>query len=102
MKVWKGLAKWREFTIVAQNSQHMLTKMKNRKGPRTLKQITSGIVTTVIYHIWNARNSMVFKQQLIPTEQSVQTIKEQFRGRILLFLNIISRKYSTHIDRLPE
>jgi len=77
----------------------MTASILRSKAPKAHKQITSAIYAAAIYFIWHARNQLLFKNQSIPAQITVTSIKEQIRHRIL-FLSTISNSYSSHVDVL--
>ncbi|KAJ8443270.1 hypothetical protein Cgig2_010165 [Carnegiea gigantea] len=68
-------------------------------GTRQQKQLTYAILTAGFYHIWQARNTLIFDRKLIPAHGQFQLTKEHIKQRIL-FLNSRSHTYSTYIDHI--
>ncbi|KAJ8436137.1 hypothetical protein Cgig2_033632 [Carnegiea gigantea] len=68
---WEVLSKWRQYIPIVQNSTQLLRELDKSKGPRTLKQITCAIISAIFYHIWSARNHLIFKKQQITALQII-------------------------------
>ncbi|KAJ8425797.1 hypothetical protein Cgig2_030534 [Carnegiea gigantea] len=74
--IWNELRQWWRYTSEVHNSSQLLRNLKHSKGARTLKQITSAIMTATFYYIWSARNHMIFKKQQIKAYQIAYLIKD--------------------------
>ncbi|KAJ8419237.1 LOW QUALITY PROTEIN: hypothetical protein Cgig2_028766 [Carnegiea gigantea] len=64
------------------------------KGDRGSRQITFAIFTAGIYHIWVARNTALFKHQIVPATTSIRNIQEQILHQVL-FSHSSTQKYSS-------
>ncbi|KAJ8433757.1 hypothetical protein Cgig2_026578 [Carnegiea gigantea] len=83
--IWNDLRQWWRYTPEVQNSSQLLRNLKHSKGPRTLKQITSAIITATFYYI--------------AAYQTAYLIKDKVRS-IILFLSACSKKFSSYIDNI--
>ncbi|KAJ8426159.1 hypothetical protein Cgig2_032641 [Carnegiea gigantea] len=61
-EVWADLGNWWRQIPPAQNSPQLLKQMLHSKETRACKQITGVIMTATIYHIWRARNQLIFNE----------------------------------------
>ena len=98
-EIWGQLGHWWASLPSAQDSNQLLRYMRKAKDTRVTHQVTSSIITAILYHIWTARNQRIFRNQQLTASQIVYLIKDQVKSRIL-FLNTCSRKYGNCIDRL--
>jgi len=76
-----------------------ITSQVKLKMPRKLRRLIQAVANAVIYHIWLARNRMLFKNKVYPTHELLKEIKRQLRQRVLQ-IHQYRKNYNTCIDYL--
>ncbi|KAJ8430542.1 LOW QUALITY PROTEIN: hypothetical protein Cgig2_012326 [Carnegiea gigantea] len=97
--LWTTLKTWWPFPATLTAIEGRIRSILKTKGDRRSRQITFTIFTVGIYHIWVARNTVLFKHQIVPVTTSIRNIQEQILHRVL-FLHLSTQNYSSQIDRL--
>lgn len=97
-QTWNLVQSWWSLPTHTQ-AAHLAHKLSRSTPPKARRQIDCAVFAAVIYHIWFARNQMVFEGRFIPPERLAHQIKDQVRQRIL-FLNITSTRFAKYIDEL--
>ena len=99
--VWEGIGKWWQYLPSATSTDQLLDKMKHARGSRVSKMISGAVLAATIYHIWNARNQLIFKTHTLTAHYTIEKIKDQVRHRFLL-LHFQHRKYTKYIDTILQ
>ena len=73
--------------------------LMNCKGSQHQKRIYIAAYTATIYHIWEARNQLIFKDMAVDKLRMIKTIKEEVVQRIL-YRAKENKSYYRYIDGL--
>jgi len=79
-EIWGQPSHWWASLPSAQDSNQLLRYMRKAKDTRVTHQVTSSIITAILYHIWSARNQRIFRNQQLITSQIVYLIKDQVKS----------------------
>ena len=96
-EVWETIGKW--VYNPRQSGQEWLQVLLNCKGPQHQKRIYNAAFTATIYHIWEARNQLIFKDMEVDKLRMIKTIKEEVIQRTL-YRAKGNKSYYRYVDGL--
>ena len=100
-EIWRATLRDWGFQLQTGGLDQCITSLKKQKGARQIREMYKAIVNAIIYHIWQARNLLIFKGQTQEISNIVRAIREQIIQR-MLHLHIHSHKYHKCIEYLSH
>ncbi|KAJ8425193.1 hypothetical protein Cgig2_004315 [Carnegiea gigantea] len=97
-EVWEEIWQWLNI-YPKHNGQEWLQMLQNIKAPQHMKRIFYTAFTATIYHIWEARNNLIFKEKTLDKRKLTKAVKEDVIQRTLYRAKENTRYYR-YIDGL--
>ena len=100
-EIWsKFCAEWK-LTLDVRGREALILSLRNLKIARRLRGLVHAMTNAVIYHIWQARNMLLFKQETYQVHSILKDIKNQIIQRVLQ-IHQYKHRYNTCIDYLLQ
>ena len=92
---------WEEWrlTLDVRGRETLILSLRNLKMTRKMRCLVQAMSNAVIYHIWQARNMLLFKQETYQVQSILKDLKTQIIQRVLQ-IHQYNHNYDTCIDFL--
>ncbi|KAJ8427720.1 LOW QUALITY PROTEIN: hypothetical protein Cgig2_022194 [Carnegiea gigantea] len=99
--IWQQFcAEW-DIMLQLDGKGAFITSLIKLRTPRKMRGLIQAMVSAVIYHIWLARNRMIFKSTVYPAQEILKEIKSQLIQRVLQ-IHQNRKNYNACIDYLRK